>query len=323
MAKKSFFNKKVKKTYKGPSLKLILYIIGGALVLTILTVLTVAIVKKSRKEVVIEIKDPVTVEINSGVPNTNDLFKKLKNIDIKDITVSYENVDFANLGSYELTVKVKDQEFNTTLEVVDNTMPNLVVDDLVISKGSKYKITDFVVSCTDNSGEECILNYPSDEYKNITDLGEHNVLIVASDASGNNTGIKKVKLSIVDGKACRYGTGGYDTKKYIMAVDITSDGCAIDLNLYYEESTMKPAKKFITKETDSIQNYIETIDLGFKNIKVSSELYPILNTSGKGVVGYEVEMHLANRDTNEEFAVYKVNKNGNRVYSLNTYNLKK
>ena len=107
-----------------------------------------------------------------------------------------------------------------------------------------------------------------------------------------------------------------------MSVDITKDKCALDLNLYYDDDTMKPANNMIVKEQSKIIKYIETVKLDVKNIRFSNSVTPILNNSGKGIVGYEIEISLSNDDNKEVFAVYKLKADGTRIYSVNKYDLK-
>lgn len=146
-------------------------------------------VDEVKAEVVV--KAEVTAEIMSDVFKVEDFFdnKKTEN----DLEINYkkdgEDVTFLEkydkLGTYEVVIKNKDKEYKSLLNVVDTTKPVLKLKSVSIKVNDKYNISDFIESCVDNSGEECILSYKEDKlYK---DLGVYDIVIIAKDSSGNET----------------------------------------------------------------------------------------------------------------------------------------
>ena len=156
-------------------------------------------VDEVKAEVVV--KAEVTAEIMSDVFKVEDFFdnKKTEN----DLEINYkkdgEDVTFLEkydkLGTYEVVIKNKDKEYKSLLNVVDTTKPVLKLKSVSIKVNDKYNISDFIESCVDNSGEECILSYKEDKlYK---DLGVYDIVIIAKDSSGNETE-ETTKLEILE-----------------------------------------------------------------------------------------------------------------------------
>ena len=77
----------------------------------------------------------------------------------------------------------------------DTTAPRLVLRDVSIDSGTTYKLDSFIISCTDDSGEDCILSFTNDNMTKYTRVGTHNIEISAKDSSGNET-IKSARLII-------------------------------------------------------------------------------------------------------------------------------
>ncbi len=161
---------------------------------------------KTSNETINEVKKPtikekVEVEINSSVLKISDFFSS--NVDFKNVTIFYylndEEITFTNfydkLGEFKVLIKAEDNEYQTLLKVIDTTAPELEVQDVTIVKNSGYDISKFVVSCKDNSEEDCILKYSDNAMANYQEVGEYTVSIVAKDAS-ENVVQKDAKLTI-------------------------------------------------------------------------------------------------------------------------------
>ena len=135
------------------------------------------------------IKKEVTAEIMSDVFKVEDFFDNKKLED--DLEINYkkdgEDITFLEkydkLGTYEVVIKNKDKEYKSLLNVVDTTKPVLKLKNVSIKVNDKYKVSDFVEECSDNSLEDCILSFK--ENKTYKDVGVYDIVIIAKDSSGN------------------------------------------------------------------------------------------------------------------------------------------
>ena len=116
------------------------------------------------------------------------------------------------------------------------------------------------------------------------------------------------------------GNSDYDTTK-ILAVNITNNGCAVDLNLHDNEKTLAPVYKIRDAEKEKIIKELSKIDLGVKNIYIEGYIEAILNNSSKGVVGYtlKITVSIKKDDVEEVIEEYYVNLDGGREFSINKY----
>lgn len=339
MARK-FFNQRV----KGSSNKsMIAYIIVGAcIILIFVAVIMVVIFSNSspQEDPIIEIRNVVTVEINSEVPDKTLFFAELQNVSENDINVSFTDVDLTKVGEYPVEIEVYGETYESKVAVVDTEAPVLTVRNYNIDTGGSYSADDFVESCTDNSGEECIVEFYSlgmDQAGNTIDFssfvaeGIYSVQIIASDSSGNSTSPITAQLTIGDSGGvqqptyCNFGNSEYDSNTYILGVNVTQNGCALDLNLYYNEQVTAPAYDLINSDTERIKKEISKINISnVKQLHFDREINPVLNTAGTGLVGYTVHQTLTieyNDGSTELVADYYINTDGNRVYSVNKFNL--
>lgn len=338
MARK-FFNQKV----KGSSNKsMAAYIIVGVCVLLVFVciILVVLFSNRTPEDARIEIRDVVTVEINSEIPDKTLFFSELQNVKEDEIDISFAEADLTKVGEYPVEINLRGETYESKLAVVDTQAPNLVARNYNIAIGDTYSAEDFVESCTDNSGEDCIIEFytmgmdqdgVTIDYGSYTDEGTYTVQIIASDSSGNSTTATSATLTIgeasgpVTPTTCTYGNSEYDSNTYILGINVTQNGCALDLNLYQNESVTAPAYELANADTEKLQKEISKLNIN-ENLErnLSRLISPVLNTAGTGIVGYTVHMELAIKyeDGHEEVvASYYINTDGERVYSINTYNL--
>ena len=61
--------------------------------------------------------------------------------------------------------------------------------------------------------------------------------------------------------------------------------------------------------------------MGVKNIYINTDITTVLNTAGKGVVGYTLKVTVSIKNNNKEEVIeeYYVNLNGGREYIINKY----
>lgn len=331
MAKK-FFNKRVnsKKRNIINAIIIIVAIIG----IIICFMITKNLSKTSdspSQEVIVTLQEEISRDINSGAPDTDVYFLELSGISESDIIVNYDNVDFSTLGSYEVYVTVLDEEYVVLLNVVDVSSPELIVESVTIEEGSTYSYNDFVTSCSDNSGEECILSFStggvdeegdSVDYSSFTSSGTYTIVILAKDASGNET-YKTTNLIIgensTNSNVCSYGSDSY-TNSYILSYSVSNNGCAISLNLYQSSSIREPMETIADNESEKIKTDIDSISGLTSNIIINRSITAILNESGDGFVGYSLYMEVTT-DDGDIIVSYYLNEDGSRVYILNPYSL--
>ena len=340
MAKsKKFFNRKVKKK---PSFSIkSLVILAIIIILIIITVIFIIRIQNNNTKIesaTIEMRDKVVVEIGSKEVDKTLFFTNLENVKESDIKVSYSKVNFNKVGTYEVTLKIYSKEYKSTLEVIDTTSPELTVKNVTITEGSTYKASDFVDSCIDNSNEDCIIEFYDSsldqdgnkiDYSNYKDKGTYSIQIIAKDASENSTSPVQTLLTVGETTAqvkptnCKYGNNEYDNSS-ILSIDVTENGCALDLNLYKSETLLASVNSLIKAEQEKLQKEFTTLNLGVNDIYLNSSIDTVLNTSGNGIVGYTINMELSimNNGNKELIESYTLKKDGSRAYSINKYNLK-
>ena len=171
------------------------YLIIGILVFVFVCLVSLGIYFSNKKEntnnnddVKLVIKKDVSVEVMSELLNAKDFFDRDVNSNAKILYyLDDEEIDFNlkydKVGTYKVVINIDDIKYDTTLNVVDTTKPDLKLKSVTIVFGKKYEITDFVDNCTDNSGEECILSYKED--KIYDKVGTYDIVIIAKDSSGN------------------------------------------------------------------------------------------------------------------------------------------
>lgn len=288
----------------------------------------------------VSIKNEVSVEVNEEF-NKNIFFSKIENFDIDDVEIKYGlDYDISKIGKYDVTIIIDGKNYNSTLNVIDTTIPELTLKNVTIDNGKSYSANDFVESCTDNSNKECKISFLQNatdtdgnnvDYSTYKNEGNYQVKIIAEDESGNQS-IKETTLTIGNPKtetenkptttSCKYGDNTYDTDNYLIAVDITTNKCAVSLDLYKDENSTKDINKLMEAETKSIKKDVEALNLT-GTLALNRKVTAVINTSGNGIVGYELKMTvtITNNGKSETVTEYKVNNNGKRVFITNPYKL--
>ena len=339
MARKKFFYNRVYNVRRN----IINMVIIGLCVIGIIVCFIVTSNFKSKnnpKEVIATIKEEVTIEVNDTV-SKEMYFSKLENANLDEIEVKYPD-DFSSskVGSYNVTITINGKNYDSTLNIVDTQKPNLEVKNVNIYKNEKYDVNSFVISCYDNSNNECIISF----YEGATDVdgnklnfanykssGVYNVKISAKDQNGNEI-VKDAILTINKKNStkpvtpvleeCKYGNSNYDASKYTLSVSITSNNCAVSLDLYKSEQTTSAINKLMETETIRIKKDIEKLNLDGK-FALNRQISAIFNEEANGLVGYElsITVNITNNNESKNVVSYKVNSEGKRVFSNNPYNL--
>lgn len=331
--KKKFFNTKVKSKRK----QMTKWIIAGSfLILIVIGAIILFIISKGTNKDSNEkllVKKEVQIEINETI--TDEMLFTSKNPDLKNVEILYpDNFTTTTLGKYEVSIKIGDKTYTSDVKVVDTTAPVLKIKPLVLTKFSFYTPNNFVESCTDNSGKECIIEFYTGvnqngeevNYGNYMKNGKYDIKIVAKDESGNET-VKTTTLTIGNGKqeeevTCSFGNSEYDTNNFILASIVASDNCAIDPNKYDDDSVKKGVNKILATETQRIKKDLAKLNLD-GSIALNRTINVVLNNAQTGLVGYEVifTVTVSNNDKSDTIAEFKIDTDNKRVFVINKYEL--
>ena len=200
MKKRFIFDENFNKKY-GKQDKLKWLIIGVvALVFILLLIILILANRKPKKPIIVggdpvfELKDELILEAGSSLPDVVDYFKKLENIDIKNIKVEYpedfeisydnsscsdEERDKMDAGAniedftcvekslnttatYGISITIQDKEYTVRLVVQDTVAPTLSLKDVELYSGNIYKAEDFVSFCVDATGSCEVAFYDRD-----------------------------------------------------------------------------------------------------------------------------------------------------------------
>ena len=287
----------------------------------------------------LNIKNEVIVEVNQDF-SKDIFFSKIENVNLDEIQINYDNdYNIARPGRYNVTITVSGKNYNSSLVVVDTLKPELLTKDVTINEYEYYNANDFVSRCTDNSNENCIIAFYTEgldedgnsvNYSKYTKPGTYTIKIVAKDSS-ENINVQEAKLTIKSQSAtqpetpttCKYGTDEYDKTDYLATVIVASNHCAISLDLYLNPTTMEEFNKVMDAETTRITKDIGALNLS-GSLSLDRHIRTIINKKGLGVVGYELTMTVTITDhgESEKIVEYKLDNKGNRIYTVNKYNLK-
>ena len=303
-----------------------------------------------KPEAKLSIKSDVTIEVNENF-SKDIFFSQIENMRLDDIEIVYpDNFDVKKIGKYEIGIVVDGETYTSNLTVVDTTKPELNLKEVTINHNSSYSANDFIDTCKDNSGLDCEINFYAGideegqtvDYSVYKEPGTYPIKIEAKDESGNQA-VGETRLIINnDGTTtepespttpstpstpsepttCKYGNGEYDTDNYLLAVNITTNNCAVSLDLYKNSTITAEINKMMDSETIRIQKDVQSL-----NIKGTPSLNrlmtAVVNKTGDGIVGYELRMTvtIANEGNSVMVADYKLDNNGKRVYISNPYNL--
>lgn len=293
------------------------------------------------EETSVKLQDSISLEIFSSPPANDIFFSSLSGVDEDDIEVDMSAVDFNSIGSYIVVVSVEGSEYEVTLNIVDATSPTLELNELVIEDGETYILDDFIVSCTDNSNDECLISYDTSsvtengdsiDFSSYYETGTYTITIKASDSSGN-TAYKSTTLTIGDVSSapeepeedpevtsCTYGTNSYDEDNYLLTYNVSTNGCAISLDSYLNESVQEPINSIADTETTKIKTEINTIADLDSSLHINRSINAITNLTGNGFVGYSLLISVTNED-GDVIVSYYLDENSYRYYLVNPYNL--
>ncbi len=196
MAKKFFYSK----VYNPKKSHLIIGAIIAAVVLIILIVVIIVISSKNKyytcSNHIIKPKNYVSVDLNGKFPPAKEYFSELACVKESKIKVDTSRVDITTIGDYDAALKIGKENYVIKIKVVDKSAPKLVAKPATILVGETYNAASFVESCSDNSKQECVVDFYQGDtdangnainYANYTAIGTHKIKIVAKDDAGNQS----------------------------------------------------------------------------------------------------------------------------------------
>ena len=205
---KNILNKVKDSIIKNPKIAIIPSIITIALITGIITTVNInktpaAVLKEEVKEISYKnvIKESLTLEIGKELPNIEEYFEKVDNLDKAKISYYINNEEqklesFCNtkdnkyypkeLKEYDVKVTANKNTYETKLIVKDTTVPVVKTKNQTITTGDKYDIKNFIASYQDNSGDANYnIAYENNAQAAITQEGTHDIKIKVCDKSNN------------------------------------------------------------------------------------------------------------------------------------------
>jgi len=107
-----------------------------------------------------------------------------------------------------------------------------------------------------------------------------------------------------------------------VAIDVTTNKCAVSLDLYKNASMTAEINKLMETESISIRKDVDALNLS-GTLALNRKVTAVINSTGDGIVGYQLQMTVTSTKNNKTETVvdYKVDSDGKRVFSTNPYKL--
>jgi hypothetical protein len=271
--------------------------------------------------------DSITVNLNQDIPKIEEFVKNYSKVKKDTDTITYDQTNLVNnkynsVGSYKVKITLNGVEYNSQIVVIDKEPPVFAVKDLTITEGDYYTINDFVTSCSDNSGKECILSYELPEYGKLVSPGNYIISIVAADLSGNTAKIQKAKLVInakpvtpKPSKTCSFGSTSY-TSQHVITYSLIKNNCPADAKYAKTDTYITTPEQMARKDLDNLKKQINNKNISME-IKFELVVIPVLNNEKTGLIGYAAYISGTNNETGKVVISYDINPNGTRKYTVN------
>ena len=149
---------------------------------------------------------------------------------------------------------------------------------------------------------------------NITGVGNGTATITAT-ANGKSASVEVIVSGSGSGSSCSYGNTTYNTS-YVLSVNLTQNGCAINPN-----ST--PNETLSTSDYQRLVNELSSMGLRIAGNNFSHQVdrQKIRNTSGTGLVGYQLTISVGIIDSDNPYVVmqarYILRSDGSRQFITN------
>ena len=170
---------KVKKSQTKSHNKTAKIVIIAVVVVLILAILAIILFNIFSKKV----KDQVQLELGTQEINIQDFLTDEKYAENAEFVTDISQIDLSKVASYEITIKLNDKEYTSTLDIKDTTAPQVKFQD--VDGYTDYQINpeDFIAEKTDASNMEVSLG----NEVTINGFGEYHPLIIVKDEYGNET----------------------------------------------------------------------------------------------------------------------------------------
>jgi hypothetical protein len=147
--------------------------------------------------------EAVVVDVNTLEPYIFDYLLITDDYDdLTDLTITKSgSIIMSKIGAYRVIIKVVDRaknttEFPVTVEVVDRIAPSLEVPSIWVIDDFLRPNYQSMIKALDNYDKD-VMVFIDDEYIDYTQIGIHEIFIIARDTSGNER-IKSMTIEIKD-----------------------------------------------------------------------------------------------------------------------------
>ncbi len=162
-------------------------------------------------EAKVPVKENLAIEVGSIIPEISDYFNDESETP-KNASINYyldgeevkeedickmqnKNCITNKLNTYKVIIKAE-EEYNSSLMILDNTPPEVKTKEVTIYSGDSYAAKDFIKTYADNSSsQEYTVDFVDESQKNISDLGTAAIKLKVCDESKNCTEVD-AKLTI-------------------------------------------------------------------------------------------------------------------------------
>ena len=167
-------NKKTKSHNK--TAKIVVIAVVVVLILAILAIILFNVFSK-------KVKDHVQLELGTQEIKIQDFLTDEKYAENAEFVTDISQIDLSKVATYEITIKLDDKEYTSTLDIKDTTAPQVKFQD--VDGYTDYQINpeDFIAEKTDASNMEVSLG----NEVTINGFGEYHPLIIVKDEYGNET----------------------------------------------------------------------------------------------------------------------------------------
>ena len=154
-------------------------VIIAVVVILILAILAIILFNVFSKKV----KDHVQLELGTQEIKIQDFLTDEKYAENAEFVTDISQIDLSKVATYEITIKLDDKEYTSTLDIKDTTAPQVKFQD--VDGYTDYQINpeDFIAEKTDASNMEVSLG----NEVTINGFGEYHPLIIVKDEYGNET----------------------------------------------------------------------------------------------------------------------------------------